>query len=135
MITQEDLLKEMSLEQLTELSDLNATGVLDEDVIEDCINDAISFIESFIILPLNPTPLLKNILVDFTIYELKKRNGLISEDDKETKKENESYLNKMSTGRLKLEIEKNQTASVYKENKSFAFRHRTNRKVNTRGFR
>lgn len=41
----------------------------------------------------------------------------------------------MSTGRLKLEIEKNQTASVYKENKSFAFRHRTNRKVNTRGFR
>lgn len=135
MITNIDLLKEMSEQQLAELSDINGTGSLDQDVIDDAVNDAISFIESFIILPLNPTPLLKNILIDFTIYELKKRNGFLSEDDKETKKENEAYLQKMSAGRLKVEPEGNSKASVPKENKSFAFRHRRNRRVNTKGFR
>lgn len=135
MITNNDLLKEMSEQQLAELSDINGTGSLDQDVIDDAVNDAISFIESFIVLPLNPTPLLKNILIDFTIYELKKRNGFLSEEDKETKKENEAYLQKMSAGRLKVEPEGNSKASVPKENKSFAFRHRTNRRVNTKGFR
>ncbi len=135
MITNNDLLKEMSEQQLAELSDINGTGSLDQDVIDDAVNDAISFIESFIVLPFNPTPLLKNILIDFTIYELKKRNGFLGEDDKETKKENEAYLQKMSAGRLKVEPEGNSKASVPKENKSFAFRHRTNRRVNTKGFR
>lgn len=135
MITNKDLLKEISEQQLLELSDLNGTGVLDQDVIDDALNDAISFIESFIILPINPTPLLKNIVVFFTIYELKQRNGFITDEDKETKKENESYLHKMSNGRLKTEKENNSTASVPKENKSFAFRHRSKRRVNTKGFR
>lgn len=135
MITNNDLLKEMSEQQLAELSDINGTGSLDQDVIDDAVNDAISFIESFIVLPSNPTPLLKNILIDFTIYELKKRNGFLSEDDKETKKENEAYLQKMSAGRLKVEPEGNSKASVPKENKSFAFRHRRSRRVNTQGFR
>ncbi len=135
MITNNDLLKEMSEQQLAELSDINGTGNLDQDVIDDAVNDAISFIESFIVLPLNPTPLLKNILIDFTIYELKKRNGFLSEEDKETKKENEVYLQKMSAGRLKVEPEGNSKASVPKENKSHVFRHRRNRRVNTKGFR
>ena len=135
MITNEDLLKEISEQELKELSDINATGDLNQEVIDDAVNDAISFIESFIILPSKPTPLLKNILVDFTIYELKKRNALVSKEDKETKKENEAYLQKMMTGRLKTEIEGTSTASIPEDNKSFAFRHRSNRKVNTKGFR
>ncbi len=135
MITNEDLLKEISEQQLLELSDLNGTGNLDQNVIDDALNDAISFIESFIILPIKPTPLLKNILIDFVIYELKRRNNLVSQEDKDKKKENEAYLQKMNTGKLKTEIERNSTASVFKENKSFAFRHRTNRRVNTKGFR
>lgn len=132
MITNEDLLKEISEQELKELSDLNATGEINQDVIDDALNDAISFIESFIILPLNPSTLLKKITVDFTIYELRKRNKLIGEEDKELKKENESYLQKMSIGRLKTQLETN---TVKKENKSFAFRHRPRRRVKLKGFR
>lgn len=135
MIDNKDLLKEISEQQLQELSDINGTGEIDQTVIDDALNDAISFIESFIILPANPTPLLKKITVDLTIYELKRKNGFTSDADKELKKENESYLNKMSNGRLKTEIINNQTASVPTENKSFAFRHRDKRRVNTKGFR
>ncbi len=135
MIDNQDLLKEISTQQLQELSDIDGTGEINQDVINDALNDAISFIESFIILPSNPTPLLKKITVDLTIYELKRKNGFTSDADKELKKENENYLNKMSNGRLKTEIINNQTASVPTENKSFAFRHRDKRRVNTRGFR
>ena len=88
MITNEDLLKEISERELIQLSDINATGLMDQDVIDDALNDAISFIESFIILPDNPTPLLKKITVDLTIYELRRKNELLKESDKELKKEN-----------------------------------------------
>lgn len=135
MINNQDLLKEISEQQLLELSDINATGEINQDVIDDALNDSISFIESFIILPNNPTPLLKKITVDLTIYELKRKNSFVSDIDKELKKENESYLSKMSNGRLRTEIIKNETASVPKDSNNFAFRHRSNRRVNTKGFR
>lgn len=135
MITNEDLLKEISQEQLLELSDINATGQLDQNIIDDALNDAISFIESFIILPSNPTQLLKKITVDLTICELKRKNNIVSDEDKELKKENETYLSKMSNGRLLTEKRENTQASVPDENKSFAFRHRNNRRINTKGFR
>jgi len=135
VINNQDLLKEISEQQLLELSDINATGEINQDVIDDALNDSISFIESFIILPNNPTPLLKKITVDLTIYELKRKNSFVSDIDKELKKENESYLSKMSNGRLRTEIIKNETASVPKDSNNFAFRHRSNRRVNTKGFR
>ncbi len=135
MITNEDLLKEISEDELIQLSDLNATNEINQEVIDDAINDAISFIESFIILPTNPTPLLKKILVDMTIYELRRRNGLISESSKELKKENEAYLVKMSTGRLKVEVTNNSTASVPLESSNFAFRHQNKKRVRIVGFR
>lgn len=131
MITNKDLLKEISLQELVELSDLNATGSINQEVIDDALNDAISFIESFIFLPMSPTPLLKKITVDFTIYELKRKNSLVSEADKELKKENEGYLQKMSTGRLKTSTKD----TSEKKATSFAFRHKKSRKVDTRGFR
>ncbi|PLY08396.1 MAG: hypothetical protein C0625_02070 [Arcobacter sp.] len=135
MITNEDLLKEISQTELTQLSDLNATGNLNQDVIDDALNDAISFIESFIIQPENPTALLKKITVDLTIYELRAQNGLISEGDKELKKENESYLMKMSTGRLITEHKNNTTVTIPASSKSYAFRHRDKKRVRTEGFR
>lgn len=135
MITNNDLLKEISEDELRELSDLNAAGELNQEVIEDAINDAISFIESFIVQPENPTPLLKKILVDLTIYELRRKNGLISKEDKELKKENEAYLVKMSTGRLKVEVINNSTASVPLESSNFAFRHQNKKRVRIVGFR
>ena len=92
MITNEDLLKEISEQELKELSDLNANGILNQNVIDDALNDSISFCESFIILPNNPTPLLKKIIVDFAIYELRRKNGLVSDADKELKKQKTTSL-------------------------------------------
>ena len=133
MITNEDLLKEISEEELTQLSDLNAKEELDQTVIDDAINDAISFIESFIVQPENPTPLLKKILVDLTIYELRRKNGLVSDSDKELKKENEAYLLKMSTGRLLTNMEEKEKAKDTPKN--FAFKHQNKKRVDFKGFR
>ncbi len=135
MITNEDLLKEISEQELLELSDINATEELNQDVIDDALNDAISFIESFIILPVDPTTLLKKITTDLTIYELKRKNGLVSNEDKELKKENEAYLTKMSNGRLITQKREDTSSSIPTENKSFAFRHRSTRRVKKDGFR
>lgn len=135
MITNEDLLKEISEEELTQLSDLNAKEELDQTVIDDAINDAISFIESFIVQPENPTPLLKKILVDLTIYELRRKNGLVSDSDKELKKENEAYLIKMSTGKLLIEKRGDTTASVSPTSSNYAFRHQNKKRVRIVGFR
>lgn len=98
MITNEDLLKEISQRELKELSDLNGTGELNQEVIDDAVNDAISFVESFITLPDNPTPLLKKILTELTIMELRKKNEL--GPDKERLKEIENYLLKMASNKI-----------------------------------
>ena len=135
IIHNEDLLKEISERELTQLSDINGTGAINQSVIDDALSDAISFIESFIILPENPTPLLKKIVVDFTIYELRRKNELVSESDKELKKENEVYLSKMSNGRLRTEITSTSTASVSEKQHSFAFAHQTKKRIKKDGFR
>lgn len=135
MITNEDLLKDIGAIQLTQLSDLNATGSINQDVIDDALNDAISFIESFIILPETPTPLVKKIVVDLTLYELRRKNDLLSDDDKELKKENEAYLLKMSTGRLKTEVTATSNASVDEMHTNFAFAHQKRKRIKKDGFR
>ena len=96
---------------------------------DDALNDAISFIESFIILPAKPTPLLKKIVVDLTIYELRRKNELLCDSDKELKKENEAYLSKMSNGRLKTEVTATSTASVDEKSSDFAFSHRHRKRI------
>lgn len=133
MITNEDLLKEISVQELEELSDLNANGDLNQEVIDDAVNDSISFIESFIVLPNKPTPLLKKIMVDLTIYELRRKNGLVQDSDKELKKENEAYLLKMSTGRLLTNMEEKEKAQDTPKN--FAFKHQNKKRVDFKGFR
>ena len=100
MITNEDLLKEISQKELIELSDLNGTGELNQEVINDAINDAVSFIESFFKFPKKPTNLLKQIAIELSIYELRKRNNLTSDKSKERLKELENYLIKMANNKI-----------------------------------
>ncbi len=133
MITNEDLLKEISSKELTELSDLNGTGELNQDVINDSIADAISFINSFIAIPDNPTPLLKNIACELTIWELRKRNDLTTKKSKERLKELESYLLKMAAKKMPTKIEEH-TLSKPKTSNFFSFKHKGN-KLNTKGYR
>ncbi|WP_044419456.1 phage protein Gp36 family protein [Halarcobacter anaerophilus] len=104
MITNEDLLKEISQRELTELSDVNGSGELDQNIIDDCINDAISFISSFIIIPTSPTPLLRDIAADLTIVELKKRQGFPKESTKDARERAESMLLKMSAKKIPTDI-------------------------------
>ena len=122
-LSNEDLLKELSQEQLIELSDLDGASALNQTVIDDAMEDALSFIKSFILLPTDPTPLLKKIAVDLTVYELKRKNDLVNDKDKERFKEVETYLSKMAKGSMPTTIAEQDGGT--KRDKSFAFRTST----------
>lgn len=95
MITKENLLKEISEGELLELSDLDSTGEMDDARIDHAIEEATTYISSFILIPQNPNPLLISIAVDLTLNELRKAQGL---GDKEVVKEADSKLIKMAKG-------------------------------------
>ena len=129
MITKDDLLKEISEIELTQLTDLNATGSLNQEVLDDAINDAISFISSFITIPSNPTPLLKQIAVELTIWELRKRNKLESQNFKDRLKEIENYLLKMSNKKIPTSI----SSDIEPKANTISFKHK-NKKLNLKGY-
>ena len=71
MITNDDLLKEVSQKELRELSDFDGTGEINQNIIDDVLADRLAFIGSYIKIPKNPTPLLKDICAKLVILELK----------------------------------------------------------------
>ena len=119
MITNEDLLKEVSQKELLQLSDVNATGEIDQSVIDDCKQDSISFISSFITIPNNPSPLLRDIAVDLTIIELKKRNGFPKEAIKEAGEKCESLLLKMASKKIPTEVTSGTSSRPVQKKRSF----------------
>ena len=127
-ITKEDLLKEISFTELTQLSDLNAKGVLDEEVLQDAINDALSFIGSFFTLPDQPTELLKNIAIELTILELRRRNKLGQEERSERIEKIEAYLMKMAKKQIPVT-----TSQKPPKQSGFAFCHGKPKKI-TKGY-
>lgn len=129
MITKEDLLKEISSTELTQLTDLNATGTLDEEVLADAISDALSFIGSFFTLPSSPTDLLKKIAVELTIMELRKRNRLADDNRHERMRQIESYLLKMAKKQMPVTV----TDTPQKQT-GFSFVHGKRRIVDTKGY-
>lgn len=106
MIDEKDLIKELSVHVIAELSDLNADGVCDKEVIDDAISDAQSYIASFIKIPKNPTPLLKDICVKLTIMELKRRNDFPKESLEEIKEWANDLLLKMANKKFQLKLMK-----------------------------
>ena len=130
MITQEDLLKEISIEELTQLSDLDATGALVPAVVEDAIGDAIGFIGSWIDVPADPSPFLKELAVELASDALRKRNRLGDEDDRSKRKDTIiGYLRRMKS--KSMPSTSTQTASGLK---SQAYRH-ARRMPLTKGYR
>ena len=105
MINNDDLLKEISNKELLELSDFEGSGQINQDVIDDSQNDALSYIASFILLPDSPTPLLKDIAVNLTIIELKKRNNFPKESLKEQIEKIDTLLLKMAAKKIPTQIE------------------------------
>jgi phage gp36-like protein len=122
IIDNNELIKEISQKDLLEMSDLDAAGQINQAVIDDCKKDALSFVSSFFRLPKNPTPLLLNIAVKLTIIELKKRNGWTGEQLKEDMDKIESFLTKMSQGKIPIELLPNGETPA-PEGKHRAFRH------------
>lgn len=134
IITTNDLTKEISLEELIQLTDLNATGALNQEVLDDSINDAISFVNSFIDIPTNPTPLLKQIVVDLTICSLRKKNNFVSKECKERQKEIEGYLLKMANKKMPTSIEQSSSNNAPNmQNSTFAFKKK-GKKLSTKGY-
>ena len=121
MITQNDILKEISQRELLELTDLEGTDVLNQAVLDDAIEDMKGLVESFVLIPDNPTKLLQQIAVRITLYNLKKKNGLIDKEDKEQMLEDTRYLLKMSRNQLPVTLIEQQ--SEVKKDQGFAFAH------------
>lgn len=125
MITNDDLLKEVSLESLTQLSDLNATGLISQSVIDDAISDSISLLEFYIkVIPNEPTHLIRKVLSELTIIELKKKNNLPI--DKEQTARLDKLLEKMSKEKSSLT-----QATSDKKSSDFAFKLRKKRIYDT----
>jgi len=115
MITKTDLEKEISSTELLQLSDINAEGSINDLVIDDAINDAIAYISSFIKIPTNPTPYLRSIAVELTLYELRKIHQLQDED---VRKQCEEKLIRMARGTIPVttlqEQENRKTSNAYR---------------------
>jgi len=119
-ITTTDLHKDLSEIELIQLSDINGTGELNIDVLNDAISDALAFIESFFSLPEAPTPLLQKIGVDLAIYELRRKNSLVDDALKEERKEWEAYLLKMARNLIPKATSSGVTPSPQKTGSFFA---------------
>ncbi|MBZ7981964.1 DUF1320 family protein [Campylobacter sp. RM12640] len=103
MITKLDLLNEVSERELNELCYLEYES--EERVLEDAINEALSFISSFISIPANPTPFLKDLCVKLTLIALKTKQGFPKDTLNEQKNEIKADLIRMSKGNIPTSIE------------------------------
>lgn len=105
MITKLDLLNEVSEKELNELCYLEYES--EERVLEDAINEALSFISSFISIPDNPTPFLKDLCIKLTLIALKTKQGFPKENLNEQKNEIKADLIRMSKGNIPTSINEN----------------------------
>ncbi|AVK80647.1 phage protein Gp36 family protein [Campylobacter fetus] len=109
LISLQDLIFEVSINELTELSDLEGKFTMNERVIEDANSDAVNFIASYVLLPKSPTRLLKDICVDLTIAELKKRQNFPKASFEDKLKRAEELLLKMANKKLPTEEQRQDT--------------------------
>lgn len=123
MINNDDLLKELSFKELTELSDLKGNFKLNQEVVDDAKDDALAFIGSFFSIPSNPTPLLKQICTLLTIIELKRKQNFPKDSYKDELKYCEDLLIKMANSRIPKELNDLNKENAGVINKSRAFRH------------
>lgn len=130
MITKENLLKEISENELLELSDLDSIGEMDDARIDHAIKEATTYISSFIFIPPNPNPLLISIAVDLTLNELRKAQGL---GDKEVLKEADSKLIKMAKGVLSTALSSSKEVNTPRISNAYAHTKRKYCSV-TKGF-
>ncbi|WP_238700783.1 MULTISPECIES: phage protein Gp36 family protein [Helicobacter] len=115
IITESELIDELGVNEIRDLSDIHGEGVWNRCVIDDCIKDAENLIASFFKLPSNPTPFLKDICTKLTIVELKRRNSYPKEELDSIKAEALEWLGKMAKGKIPTSLEDNS----YPKNRCF----------------
>ena len=105
MISESELIDELGVNEIRDLSDIHGEGIWNRCVIDDCIKDAENLIASFFKLPSNPTPFLKDICTKLTIIELKRRNSYPKEELDSIKAEALEWLGKMARGKIPTSLE------------------------------
>lgn len=105
----EDLKKEISEEELIQLTDDAGIGEIDQNVINKCGANSDSEINGYLAtryaLPLDSTPdLVNSIWVDLTIYRLHLRRHVVSEDAKERRDNARRQLKFIAEGKVTLGV-------------------------------
>ncbi|MDE5603017.1 MAG: DUF1320 family protein [Helicobacter sp.] len=118
LITESELIDELGVNEIRELSDIHGEGIWNRCVIDDCIKDAENLIASFFKPPSNPTPFLKNICTKLAIVELKRRNSYPKEELDSIKAECLEWLGKMARGKIPTNLED----ECYPKNRCFIHR-------------
>jgi len=107
--TLDDLKKEISSEELIQLTDDEGLGQISTEVVTEILDKASAEIDGYLAvryrLPLEETPLLlERICVDLAIYYLKLRRGVLDEDTKDRRDNARRLLESISRGRISLGV-------------------------------
>jgi len=128
--TLDDLKKEISEEELIQLTDDDGLGTVNQTVVDEICERASAEIDGYLVtrynVPLDtPHILIKRICVDLVLYYLKLRRSVVTDDIQERKKNVDKLLNRISKGQVKLgvseEPERVQTAEVKASTRSKYF--------------
>lgn len=108
--TKADLLKEITEEQLIQLTDDDDNGVENDDIISEKIADADSLIDGYCgkryTVPFTTVPkIVKNLSVQIAIYNLfKRRQHVLSDEKKEDYKNALQFLRDIEAGKISLGV-------------------------------
>ena len=128
--TLDDLKKEISEEELIQLTDDDGLGMINQTVVDEICERASAEIDGYLAtrysVPLDtPHILIKRICVDLVLYYLKLRRSMVTDDIRDRKKNADKLLDKISKGQIKLgvseEPEQVQTTEVKARTRSKYF--------------
>lgn len=105
--TLEDLLDQISEQDLTDLTDDTGAGAIDQDKVARAIADADAEIDAYCgvrhLVPLSPVPaVIRKLSVDLALYNLFARRGIVPEDRKDRRDQALIFLRLVGSGKVTL---------------------------------
>ena len=119
----DDLIKRISLEDLTQLSDDDGDGEYDENIVNEAIEYAQNIIDGYVgkkyQVPLDPIPeIIKRIAVDLAIYWLYSRSDEIPEEIENRYKNQIKMLEDIAKGNISIGVLVIEEEGVYQAGKT-----------------
>jgi len=119
----DDLIKRISLEDLTQLSDDDGDGEYDENIVNEAIEYAQDIIDGYVgkkyQVPLDPIPeIIKRIAVDLAIYWLYSRSDEIPEEIENRYKNQIKMLEDIAKGNISIGVLVVEEDGVYQAGKT-----------------